>query len=476
MSNSTANSKRPLVVDLDGTLIKGDLLYETFLSAFKSNPLVVFRCLLWLLQGKANLKSRLAERANIDVSHLPYNDEVLQYIRSSGAPRVVLATASMQSLADRVAAHLGVFTDVFGTDEEQNLSGSRKAEKLNSIFGENGYDYIGNDHVDVAIWNTSGTAVLANVSNSVARKVAGHADVHHIRFKPTNKLKSWVKAIRIHQWLKNLLIFVPLLASHQLLNSQSLFNAFLAFVAFGCCASGVYVLNDLLDLDSDRAHPRKRKRPFASGALPTSQGIFVAPLLTVVGFSLAAFVSKYFLAVLLIYYSLTLAYSFRLKKVVMVDVLLLATLYTIRIIAGAAAIRMIPSFWLLAFSMFIFLSLALVKRYAELHDANISGKQKASGRGYAVDDLPLLQSLGASAGYLAVLVLAMYINSEEALRLYSKPMLLWMLCPVLLFWVSRLWIITHRGNMHDDPIVFAAKDKVSLVVGLLFAVILVGAI
>ncbi|MEF2147694.1 UbiA family prenyltransferase [Aquilutibacter rugosus] len=469
-------TNRALAVDLDGTLVHTDLLYESFLSAFKSNPLVVFSCLLWVLKGKSYLKGKLAERANVDVSVLPYNQAVLDYIRSSDQ-HVVLATATDARIANQIGDHLEIFDDVHGTDTIGNLSGSRKTERLNSLFGKGGYDYIGNDFVDIPVWNDSARAIVANAPASLQKKMkASHPDVVVLESPARNRIKTWVKGLRIHQWLKNLLIFVPLIASHQVLNSEKLLDTVLAFIAFGCLASGVYVLNDLLDLDSDRRHPRKCKRPFASGAIPVLHGLVAAPLLTIIGFGIAISISKFFLAVLVSYYIITLAYSFRLKKVVMVDVLLLASLYTIRIVAGAAAIRTIPSFWLLAFSMFIFLSLALVKRYAELHDASVSGKEKASGRGYAVSDLPLLQSLGASAGYLSVLVLAMYINSTEAIALYSRPIVLWMLCPVLLFWVSRLWIITHRGDMHDDPIVFAAKDKVSLIVVVLFGAILLAAI
>lgn len=474
-SIETAQGGRALAVDLDGTLVHTDLLFESFLSAFKSNPLIVFSCLLWLVKGKAYLKSRLAERSKVDVTVLPYNRAVLDYVRDAGQ-YAVLATATDYRIAESISAHLGIFDGVHGTDATRNLSGSRKADKLNSLFGKGGYDYIGNEHVDWSIWQSSARAIVANGSSSLIERVRSqHNDVVVLESPKVNFAKAWIKALRIHQWLKNLLIFVPLVAAHKIFALPLLTNVILAFTAFGLCASGVYVLNDLLDLDSDRRHPRKRNRPFASGTISVSQGLIAAPLLTAVGFVIAAYVGKYFLAVLAAYFVLTLAYSFRLKKVVMVDVLLLASLYTIRIIAGAAAISTIPSFWLLAFSMFIFLSLALVKRYAELHDASINGKEKASGRGYSVSDLPLLQSLGASAGYLAVLVLAMYINSSEALELYSRPIVLWMLCPVLLFWVSRLWIITHRGQMHDDPIVFAAKDIVSLAVAALFGAILLAA-
>jgi 4-hydroxybenzoate polyprenyltransferase len=278
----------------------------------------------------------------------------------------------------------------------------------------------------------------------------------------------------VHQWLKNLLVFVPLLAAHRVLDSTLL--AVLAFAAFSLCASGVYLLNDLLDLKSDRRHHSKRNRPLAAGKLPLLGGLLAAPVLTLAAFAVALAVSPLFALVLGGYWLTTLAYSLQLKRKVMLDVLLLAALYTARIIGGAVAIMVEPSFWLLAFSMFMFLSLALLKRYTELAALLADGRDKASGRGYRVDDLPLLQSFGAASGYGAVLVLALYINSPESLELYTRPYALWLLCPMLLYWISRAWFVAHRGEMHDDPVVYAATDRFSLGVATVGGLVLLAAL
>jgi 4-hydroxybenzoate polyprenyltransferase len=253
-------------------------------------------------------------------------------------------------------------------------------------------------------------------------------------------------------------------------------NASLAFLSFCLCASGVYLLNDLLDLDADRRHPRKRLRPFASGALPLAAGLIAAPLLGLAAFALALAISKLFALALAGYYVLTLAYSFALKRIAMLDTVVLAALYTIRIIAGTFALRIDVSFWLLAFSMFLFLSLAMIKRYTELRTLLRSGDSRSAGRGYSVDDLPLVQSLGGASGYLAVLVLALYINSTASIALYRHPTVLWLLCPLLLYWISRAWLIAHRGDMHDDPVVFAVSDQTSRLLLALSVIVVIGAI
>lgn len=457
-----------LCVDLDGTLLDSDILYESLLALLARQPLYLFLLPFWLMQGKAALKRQIAARVTLAPEHLPYNPQVLELLRNTTQRPRVLCTASDALLVAPIAAHLGLFERVMASDGERNLSGTRKAEALVDAFGERGFEYVGNGKVDLAVWQRAAGAWVVNNDDRLARAAAQHTRVH-AHWPAPPRAAAWVKALRLHQWLKNLLVFVPLLTAHRFLEPQAVVQALLAFVAFSLCASGVYVLNDLLDLGADREHQRKRRRPFAAGRLPLLHGLLVAPLLTAAGLLVALACSPGFAAVLLIYYAATLAYSLRLKRVVMLDVVLLAGLYTVRIIGGTIAINAELSFWLLAFSMFIFLSLALLKRYTELHTMLARGKTTASGRGYAVDDLPLLQSLGAAAGYIAVMVMALYINSPDSIELYRNPKLLWFICPVLLYWVSRAWVIAHRGDMHDDPIVFAATDRPSQVVALLCA-------
>lgn len=466
----------PLCVDLDGTLLESDLFFESLLLLLRINPFYVLLLPWWFLKGKAALKREIASRVSLDPAALPYHPQVLDLLRSAGDRAIVLCTASDQRLAEAVAQHLGLFDVVLASDGKRNLSGRQKAETLLDRFGERGFDYVANERIDLAVWKHARQAWLVGASPSLEKAAAAVTTVAGSFPRANPGLLSWVKAIRLHQWLKNLLLFVPLLASHRFLEIAAIRDAILAFFAFGLCASGVYVINDLLDLPSDRQHPRKRERPFARGRLPLLQGFLVGPMLALAGFAIAGLVNLLFAGVLALYFVITLAYSLRLKQVVMLDVLLLASLYTVRIIAGAAAISSGLSFWLLSFSMFIFLGLAMVKRYTELSLMLSDGRDRADGRDYEVGDLPLLQSLGCASGYIAVLVLALYINSPESVALYSRPRMLWLLCPMLLYWTSRVWVVAHRGGMHEDPVVFSVTDRTSQLIIAICGLIVFGAI
>jgi 4-hydroxybenzoate polyprenyltransferase len=280
------------------------------------------------------------------------------------------------------------------------------------------------------------------------------------------RLRAGLRALRLHQWAKNLLVFVPLVAAHRLGDGSLFVDAVLAFLAFGLCASSAYVLNDLVDIKADRRHPRKRLRPFASGVLPPGAGVVLVPALLAASIAIALALPGRFLLVLAGYYALTLAYSFALKRIVLVDAVALAALYAARILAGAQAVQLPLSNWLLLFAVFLFFSLALVKRYAELDALRKEGRLDAAGRDYQVADLPILHSLGTASAAACVLVLALYLNSPAVLALYREPNALWLLCVLLLYWLSRVWLKGHRGEMHDDPVVFALKDRVSLCVAL----------
>lgn len=460
-----------LVIDLDGTLLKSDILVETALVFLKTNPFRIFSLLIWLLTGKAELKNRLANKVDIDASLLPYNKEVLAWIKQEkqSGRKIILATASHQKFAQQIADHLQCFDEVLATSGAVNLSSTNKANLLSEKYGSQGFDYAGNSHDDLAVWQIANESIVVNASTKVLLKAKQKGNVTK---QIENRGSIWsalLKALRLHQWLKNLLLFVPLAASHQIIDITLLAQAALAFFLFSICASSVYLLNDLLDLADDRQHPRKQKRPFANGNLDLRLGILLIPVMLVFVFICAVlYLPVNFIAALVLYYTLTLSYSLKLKRVVLVDVVMLAMLYTIRIIAGAMAVSSELTSWILAFSMFIFLSLALVKRYAELHDNRKNGEEVALGRGYRSSDLEMLSSLGAASGYISVLVLALYINQPSTANLYTYPELIWFACPLLLYWVSRVWLVAHRGFMHDDPILFAAKDRVSQIVGLLF--------
>lgn len=465
----------PLVVDLDGTLLRSDLLLETGLAFVRHRPLKVFRMFKWLVKDKATLKANLARAVDLDVTVLPYDPAVLELInlaRNSGR-KVVLATASHISLAERIAEHLAVFDQVLASDENVNLSSHRKRDLLVEHFGSGGFDYVGNSTDDLAVWEVAREAYVVNPERAVERRAQAIGNVKEVMLSNVSGVKDWRKALRLHQWMKNILIFVPLLAAHQLGNYLLIGQGVMAFLFFGLCASSVYLLNDLLDLADDRHHGTKRLRPFASGRLSISSGIMVFPVLLIGAFAGAALLLPWeFVATLVAYYILTFAYSLWLKRQMAVDVIALAALYTLRIIAGAAAFGLELTFWILAFSMFMFLSLALVKRYAELGEARRKGLiQKTRGRGYYPGDLEMISSLGASSGYLAVMVLALYIHDQATSSLYSHPQIIWLACPLLLFWVTRIWMLTHRGQMHDDPVVFAIRDRVSLMVGTLFCLV-----
>jgi len=465
----------PLVVDLDGTLIHTDMLHESTLQVLGTRPLDTLRIPSWLAQGKAVLKNELACRGAFDPALLPYDERLLAWLKEERASgrRIVLCTASDQSIADRIAAHLGLFDEVLASGHGVNLAGERKAEALAQRFGDGGFDYAGNARADLQVWRRARKAIVVNAGRALRDQAAALCSVERTFPARRQGMAVWRKVLRLHQWLKNVLLFVPLLAAHQIADAEGWMTLLLAFVSFSLCASTVYIANDLLDLESDRNHPRKRLRPFASGAVPAWQGVLVAPLLLAASLALGTLVGGAFLAWLALYFVLTCAYSWGLKRVILLDCITLAMLYTLRIVAGAAALAIPLTFWLLAFSVFLFLSLAFVKRYAELQSQALSGRRKLHGRAYHTDDAPLVMTLGVAAGYASAVVLALYLNSEAVRTLYAQPEAVWGTVPVVLFWVSWIWMQAHRGDMHDDPVVFALKDRASQIAGVAFGIVLV---
>lgn len=460
--NYSSDAGGILVVDLDGSLIRSDMLFESFWSAFSARWTAPVEVIGSLIRGRAALKHKLNAMSDVDVSTLPYNEEVLSLVRKWRADGgyVALVTASNQNFADRVAAHLGLFDEAHGSDATHNLKGVNKAAFLQERFGNGNYHYVGDAEADLPIWKSSGGAVTVATSPELRGKVeAMGIPTIHIG-DAVSVLRPAFKEMRPHQWLKNLLVFLPLLMAHQF-TALTVMQSLLAFFAFSMVASSVYVLNDLLDLKSDRAHARKRNRPFASGALPLSAGTVLVPLLLSMGGAAALPLGRDFLIVMAVYYVITTTYSLYLKRQLVIDICTLSVLYALRILAGGAATGIPLSVWLLAFSVFFFFSLAAVKRQAELVDGAATGKVTAHGRGYHVDDLPLVAMMATAAGYVSVMVLALYVNSSAVQQLYSNPTLLWGICLVLLFWISRVVMITHRGQMHDDPVVFAVRDRVS---------------
>jgi len=458
-----------LYVDLDGTLINTDLLLESFYRLLAKNFLYLFVIPFWLLKGKANLKHQIATRVNLRSDLLPFNQKLISYLETekSLGRRLILISASHQNLVNDVASQTDLFDQVVGSSDHENIKGAKKLEKIRQLSGDHPFEYAANARPDLKIWEQANSAIIVNGSKGLQAEAGKLTEVTAVINSDHNQFKVFLRALRIHQWAKNLLLFLPLLLSHQLNNPELILYSLASFFSFSLCASSVYLLNDLLDLEHDRQHATKRARPFAAGELSLHIGLIATPSLLIMAFLVATLMPWQFIVVLLSYYLLTVLYSFYLKAFAIVDVLLLACLYTIRIIAGAAAISTIPTFWLLAFSMFMFMSLAIVKRVAELENLRSHKEQEAHGRGYRAADLESLTMLGSASGFMAVLVFALYINSEETRVLYGTPEILWFICPLLLYLISRIWLLTNRGQLHEDPVVFFITDHNSQIVAVL---------
>lgn len=458
----TEDSDIALVVDLDGTLCRSDTLHEAILSLISSNPLEALRLPAWLAGGRVGFKAELADRLVVDPDNLPLNDMVLDLVRMARAEgrRTALVSAADHRQVTAVAEATGLFDEAYGSAEGRNLKGPEKAAFLNAHFGPEKFDYIGDSNADLPVWKTARRAITVQASGPMRRAAeAANANVMHID-PPEGRARAIQKALRPHQWSKNMLLFLPVLAAHDL---SKIGLVVLGFLAFCLTASAVYVINDLLDLAADRAHPRKRNRPFATGALSAKTGAILSGGLLLSALCLGLVMGNpLFLAALGAYLVATFVYSLYLKRKLLIDVLALAGLYTIRIIAGGAAASVPLSPWMLGFSMFLFLALAAIKRQAELTDQMKTGRT-SSGRAYEVEDLPILRGMAIAAGNAAVMVLALYISSDAIQALYSRPGLIWLICPLLLYWILRMVMKTHRGQMTDDPIVFAVTDRTSFV-------------
>jgi 4-hydroxybenzoate polyprenyltransferase/phosphoserine phosphatase len=466
--SKTSDEKRVLAVDLDGTLLKSDMLLESFWNAVSHDWRAGIGAVRAVRKGKAALKHQLAQTSDVDVTSLPYNQDVLEYISAwkERGGKVALVTATDQSIADGIAAHLGVFDDVHGSNGSTNLKGETKAAFLVETYGADGFAYMGDTDADLPVWSAASQIVTVNATKTLRAKAEAMGKTITHLGHDARDLKPYLKALRPHQWVKNVLVFVPIFLAHQL-DLATLFMGLMGFIAFSLTASSVYVINDLLDLNADRAHPRKCKRPFAAGSVPIQHGTGLAAGLLSAGAVLSLLVGPVFLLVLALYFAATTGYSLYFKRRMVIDICVLSGLYTMRIIAGGVAASVAISVWLLAFSVFFFFALAAIKRQAELVDNAKAGKLAPTGRGYRVDDLAIVSQMSIASGYVSVMVLALYINSPAVSLLYANPPVLWGICLVLLFWISWIAMVTHRGEMHDDPIVFAVKDRISRICGFL---------
>jgi len=471
----SADLSIPIVVDLDGTLTPADTLAESLVLAIRRAPSILPRLPLMLAGGRANLKARVAEAVagHADWPALPYSKPLLDYLAAEKRKgrRIVLATAANRAIADSVATHLGLFDAVLASDHGNNCKGRKKLEAILTSEGSE-FIYAGDSAADMELWAFSKRAILVGVGNAVRARVRAAGitvikEIHH----PVAGTAEWIRALRLHQWLKNLLLFVPLLTSFTFLDLHKTTALVAAFFAFSFCASGTYLLNDLWDLSNDRRHPRKKNRALASARISIAHGLGAAAVLGLLGIGIAATLALKFGAILILYILLTTLYSWTLKSMILIDVILLALLYTLRIVAGAAAADIVPSVWLLGFSVFVFLSLALIKRCAELVAIRQTGGEFASGRDYRVSDLVVLWPMGTASFLCAVIVFSLFASGADVASRYATPQMLWLVAVCLIYWLGRLWIKTARGEMDDDPLVYAIRDFGSRVS---IAVMLVG--
>jgi 4-hydroxybenzoate polyprenyltransferase/phosphoserine phosphatase len=464
---------RPLCVDLDGTLVKSDTLVDSLLVLARTRPSLLLALPGQLLRGKAAFKAFVTSQVSLDVVHLPYNRKLLQFLHEEcdRGRTVYLATGADLRLAKRVASHLGVFSGVLGSDGTTNLTGSRKLDRLRSELGDRAYDYIGNDVPDLPLLAHADESMVANPSLRLRMRLRMHGIRPARTFVERDRpFLSTFRALRPHQWTKNLLVFLPLLLAH-VIPLNLFLSGLLAFCCFSLTASSAYIVNDLLDIEADRRHPQKRFRPFASGDLSAFAGLVIAGLCLLLGLSGARLLPAAFFGWLLLYLGTTLAYTWYLKRIALVDVLVLSGLYVLRLLAGSAATHSHISHWLAGFSAFLFFSLAIVKRFAELQNLRLTGLPPRNGRGYLVADIDQLRSFGTASAFAAAMVFAIYISGSDVTLLYRRPHVLWLIMPFLILWLCRVWLLASRGELNEDPLVFALTDRASLLIGAAIAII-----
>jgi 4-hydroxybenzoate polyprenyltransferase/phosphoserine phosphatase len=465
-----------LCVDLDGTLIRGNVLWESVLVLLKTRPITLLLLPFWLLSGRASFKHKLAARIHFDPALLPYRTQVLDLLRQEKAAgrRIALATAADQTVAEAVSSYLGLFDEVHASDGQLNLKGPDKAVFLAQHYAETGFEYVGDSAADVAVWRQARAAYVVG-TEARAGQAAAVTQLKGTILEPAASFRAafrtWINALRGHHWAKNLLLFLPLALSHNLA-VEPLVRTLAGFALYGFCASGLYILNDLLDLHSDREHPWKKERPFAAGEISIPEGLLASLILLTAALGMGFLLDAQFGLALLGYAALTMLYSLYLKKVALLDVFVLSAFYSFRILAGALISETPLSEWFLAFSMFFFLSLAMAKRYSELLHASDLLKAGNSGRGYHTGDRELLLALGVGSSFSAVVIFSLYVQSQEVRLLYCSPAFLFLLCPIVLYWLSRTWLLAHRGELKEDPVTLAIRDPVSYGVALASAFVI----
>jgi 4-hydroxybenzoate polyprenyltransferase/phosphoserine phosphatase len=467
----------PLCIDLDGTLLKTDTLLESLILLFRHEPLTFLRLPWWMRRGKAHLKRRVAERVHLPVDRLPYHRDLLRFLQEEkkNDRRILLVTAADDIVAKRISAHTGLFTETFGSDGQKNLRGEAKAALLEGRFGLKGFIYAGNSRWDLPVWEKASQAIVVGAKPSLLKRIENHTPVLRAFSGASSSWMILARALRLHQWIKNILIFFPLITAHRIFEPSFFLHASAAALSFSLAASAAYLVNDLFDLQEDRLHTWKQDRPLSAGDLSLQHALFLIIGCMLVSFLIATTLPFAFVVVLGTYVVLTTLYSLILKRLPLVDTFILAGLYILRIVAGHAATHVAYSAWLLLFALFLFFSLALMKRYTELYFARSEGISTLIREGYSLTDIEHIRIFGAVSASLAVLVLALYVNSEAVRPLYRLPQILWLLCPLLLYWVSRIWFLAARGEIRGDPILFAVRDPMSYVVGGIAAITMLAA-
>jgi 4-hydroxybenzoate polyprenyltransferase/phosphoserine phosphatase len=454
-----------LCVDLDGTLIRGNVLWESVLALLKTRPITLLLLPFWLLSGRASLKRQLAARVRLNPALLNYRQQVLNLLQQERATgrRIALTTAADRELAETISSYLGLFDEVHASDGQMNLKGANKGAFLAQHYAETGFEYVGDSAADVEVWRNARAAYVVGTearAEQAAAVTTLKATILEPRPSFRTSLRTWINALRGHHWAKNLLLFLPLALSHNLA-VEPILRTLAGFALYGCCASGLYILNDLLDLHSDREHPWKKERPFAAGEISIPEGLLTSSILLSTALGLGFLLDVHFGLALLGYAMLTMLYSLYLKKIALLDVFILSSFYSFRILAGALISATPLSQWFLAFSMFFFLSLAMAKRYSELLIASDLVRTGNSGRGYHHGDRELMLSLGVGSSFSAVVIFSLYVHSPDVSLLYSSPEFLFLLCPIVLYWLSRNWLLAHRGELKEDPVTLAIRDPVS---------------
>ena len=466
-----------LCVDLDGTLVRTDTLFESLITYLRAKPLRLFRVIGWLFLGKARFKQELGRAFQLEPDTLPYSVPFLDYLRAEAerGRQLLLVTAADSSIAHAVAGHLGLFTTVICSDGQKNVSGKTKLAAIRQTLGDQPFSYAGNSRQDVAVWQGANGAVIVGASPGVCRAVkrSGVA-VEKVFPAPRFSLRALLKEMRIYQWIKNVLVLLPIALGHHLRDPYALVRGLRAFLAFSLCASAIYLVNDLLDLSTDRRHTKKRHRPLAAGKVSVTSAVVTVFILIL---SAALLNPTGDAAILLALYAVSsIAYSLYLKRLLMIDVIMLAGFYTLRLLYGGTAARTGISIWTLAFSMFMFLSLALIKRISELRNRTSDEGLTASGRGYQMNDLPQLTSLCAASGAVSALIVILYVRSPDVVGLYSRPQFLLGIFPLLAYWQSRLLILANRGAIQEDPIMFSLFDHASQAVAIALLLIIAAAV